>query len=53
MFIADTWASRLDRVQELITTTVERSGDKVFDYLEWPMEQVELLRTVSDTITIS
>ena len=50
MLLVETWAGRLDRVQDIVTTTVDRSGDKVCDYLEWPMEQVEFLRTVSGTV---
>jgi len=47
VFLVETWTGRFDRTQDLVTTTIDHTGDKVCDYLEWPMEQMEFLKTVS------
>lgn len=42
----ETWAGRLERTQDLMYTAVDRTSDRVYEYLEWPVEHWEFVKTV-------
>lgn len=49
MFI-ETWGGRFERSQDIVYSAMDRTGDKVYEYLEWSIEHLEFVKTVSCSI---
>lgn len=44
--LSKTWAGRLERAQDIVCTTVDRTSDKMYEYMEWPIEHWDFVKTL-------